>query len=204
MTKDKLLAALFARHCYASEDLNLRVFATVNDSHLPGDILRPNEVPGDKLTVILKLQDPDEPNASYRVRVRGGLVGNGQAPELLDDVEETWIGNTEVTLAIPVDTDLSSYFVIHVLQRKTSNSPCGKNDDVWLAPIWIEQLPVADDAPPDELPVENFPFVASRRSKVYHQSSCSVVAKIKETNLVFFESEEAAREGRRLHNGCPR
>lgn len=204
LTKDKLLAALFARHCYASEDLNLKVFATVNDSHLPGDILRPSEVPGDELTVILKLEDPDEPNATYRIRVRGGLVGNGQTPDLLDDVQETWIGNTEVTLAIPVDTDLSSYFVIHVLQEKTSNSPCGLNDDIWLAPIWIEQPLVADDAQPDELPVENFPFLASRRSKVYHHSSCSVAAQIKETNLVFFESESAAQEGRRLHRGCPK
>ena len=122
----------------------------------------------------------------------------------MDDVQETRIGNTEVTLTIPIDKDLSSYFVIHVLQEKTNNSPCGKNDDIWLAPIWIEQPLVADDARPDELAVENFPFLASRRSKVYHHSSCSVAAQIKETNLVFFESESAAQERRRLHKGCPK
>ena len=34
--------------------------------------------------------------------------------------------------------------------------------------------------------------------------SCSVVAQIKETKLAFFESEEAAKEGRRLHKECPK
>ena len=43
-------------------------------------------------------------------------------------------------------------------------------------------------------------FVGSRRSKVYHVPSCGVVKRIRDYNLVTYDSKPY---GNRLHKGCP-
>ena len=54
---------------------------------------------------------------------------------------------------------------------------------------------------PSREPTTGPAFVGSRKSRVYHYPSCSVIKQIKPDNLVEYAT---APEGKRLHKGCPR
>jgi hypothetical protein len=65
LTKADILQALKSRRVYATEDQNLQVFFTVNGQPL-GSIIR-TQNPQD-LTIDVQVSDPDEPNATYRMK----------------------------------------------------------------------------------------------------------------------------------------
>ena len=69
-------------------------------------------------------------------------------------------------------------------------------DDAWLAPIWVEWT---DDEFNEDVN-EVAKFVGSKNSKIFHHPECSVVGRIKPSNLVNFDSEP---DGKTLHQGCP-
>lgn len=190
LTKDKLLRALADRHCYATEDWNLEIIATVNDAYLPGDILYDDNA--NQITVDLTVRDADEPNASYKINIYGNV--QGEMPAKISDLTDTIDGDGTKQLVIPVEAGIGMLFVIHV--RQTFDDPVNHsaNDDAWLAPIWIEPS-VTDDDPEDSIL-----FVSSKNSSVYHYPSCKVVEKIKAANLRYHEAEP---DTKRLHQNCP-
>lgn len=138
--KPALLAALRARHVYATEDKNLRVLFRANGA-LSGEIA-PLPVIGAELDLTLELSDADEPDADYRVDVfqdrPGGdaarrpvesyrLHGNTNGPHRLDGVRFTGPGD---------------YVLVRVTQYGVGEH--AETDRAWTAPVWFEfATPVA-------------------------------------------------------------
>jgi len=190
LTKEGLLKALMARHCYATEDRNLTILPKVTGSRLPGDIL---PIQGDGvLQLDLSITDPDEPAAAYQLEVWSGVAGSGTAPRRQSGLSQRRDGDGPLTLTLPASEP--AYFVIHVRQE-SATGPCGKSDDAYLAPIWISEV-AGDDHIEDA-----YAFVGSKNSSVYHYPDCRDVARIAAHNLRYYD---AAPEGKRLHQGCPR
>lgn len=122
LTRPALLAALRARHVYASEDTNLRLVARAGDA-LFGDVVGTRPV-----TVTLDLEDPDEPRASYTVEAWRGEVGGAPAAPVV-----TWTvqGDGHHRLDQPVRLDdPRSFFFLRVTQAGTTA------DRAWTAPVW--------------------------------------------------------------------
>jgi hypothetical protein len=87
------------------------------------------------------------------------------------------------------------FFFFKIIQRGDD----GDEDRVWTAPVWFESQSPAPDPVPDENADRT---IASRNSEVFHVSlECLDAQRIKVSNRV---TGAAARQGRRLHEGCPR
>lgn len=193
LTKEKLLRALFDRHCYATEDMNLKALAAVNEKNLPGDILKGQS--GGKMKIELNIEDPDEPNAKYKIETLTGVSCPGGESAVLDSATKERTGNGQVSIEITPEQDIPTYFVVHLIQ--TSDDPVSKcsKDDAWLSPIWIEW-----DELDDHSESSSFAFVGSKNSNVYHYPQCSYAKIIKPQNLVGYNEPP---EGKKLHQGCP-
>ena len=208
-TRDALLAALRARHVYATEDSNLRIIPKVGEAFLPGDVVWLTDA--ETLTVTLEVTDDDEPGATYTVAVYAGSKDSGQKPKKMTKPREKLSGNGTVTLSLPLGVGIAEYFVIQVVQKATDPKAGCPSDEAWLAPIWVEwgdapaspttgaplPGPAVDD---DDTPANAYPFAGSRNSKVYHHSTCKVVQSIAPHNLRYYVT---APDKRRLHTGCP-
>ena len=137
LTKPAIMAALRARHVYATEDRDLRLVATVN-GHLMGSQVTPgNLTPGDPLDLRLVIQDDDEPFALYDVDVYSDVPG-GSPAEVAASVAATGNG----TVAIPgvsFEGD-GQYVFFRITQHPDEDQP---DDHAWTAPVWFEQ-----NAPP--------------------------------------------------------
>lgn len=195
-----LLTALAARHCYATEDMNLRIVPTLAHNRLPGDIIT-GAGDGD-VSVTLAIADDDEANATYKIEVFGGVIGSGSIATKRSDLNATQTGNGSVQLNLKAEADTSIYYVIHVEQSSTDPVNGSTIDDAWLAPIWLDGTvavtssgTVNDDEPAHR-------FVSSRNSKTtYHYPECRVAREIiKNHNDVWHDSEPS---GMTLHKGCP-
>ena len=190
LTRLSLVSALARRHCYATEDRNLTIVAAVNGTHLPGDRLGQAET----LQIDVSMRDPDEPDATYVVRLYRGFMGDDEAPAEIKDVRATREGDGAVTVRLAELSSAPGFYVVKV-EQKSGDPPCGQNDDAWLAPVWVNEL-LQDDAL-----VDSYAFVGSKHTKVYHDPRCADIARIRPENRVHFS---LAPEGRRLHDDCPR
>ncbi len=80
LEKRALLDALRQRHVYATEDRNLRMQFRVA-GELTGRVLDPAPAPREPVEIQWKLEDDDEPDASYTIEVWAGpYVGEATAP----------------------------------------------------------------------------------------------------------------------------
>jgi hypothetical protein len=188
LTKPKLLAALRARHAYATEDKNLRLVFKVN-GQLCGDIL-PAPATNSELQIAYTIRDDDEPDAAYKIEVHSGVVG-GDAVQVVDTVTTT--GNTSSPRTIEdIHYDGGPQFVYFKIIQANED---GKPDRAWTAPVWFE----ASSQSVTNADVSN--YVASKNSSIYHVSSqCHGAKGIKAKNLL---TGAAAMEGRTKHEGCP-
>lgn len=195
LTKANLLDAMRKRHVYATEDKNLSVIIRVND-RLCGDIISPLP-PAGELSITYTIGDVDEPNAEYEIQVWRDAVG-GQPAKLVSAVT-TSAGNGSIE-----DVAFSGeaqYFYFKIIQKDED----GNEDRAWTAPVWFQDAGDPLDSLTDDVtgPAANEAlFVASKRSEVYHVSNeCLDAKRIKPRNLV---TGPNARNGRRLHENCPR
>lgn len=197
LTRDKLLAALAARHCYATEDLNLKIVAAIGTHRLPGDVIGVTD--DGSWTLQLTISDPDEPDAEYTAEVFAGVTGDGVIATKVEDLAQSWSGDGSITFSLSAELDASLYYVVHV--RQTSDDPIngeGKQD-AWLAPIWLDGT-VDQEEIDDDIDNDVNPFVSSKRSKVYHFAECRIALTIKDKNRIEHASQPAEK---RLHKGCP-
>lgn len=214
LTRAKLLAAIDARHVFATEDKNLRVIFRVDD-HLCGDRLPPHEF-GSELKVRFRIEDddPSESQATYRVDVFSGTIRGGVA-RIVDTVQVT--GNTTDGTIEDLRYTGGPQYVFFRVTQILEGEEGGDHDRAWTAPVWFDAprtepgrdadsggvtTPPQPPAGPGSTPEEVTRLVASKRSSSYHLSlECLDAQRIKASNLV---RGEAARQGRTLHPGCPR
>lgn len=128
LTKPALLKAMRDRHTFASEDRNLRVIATLNNS-LFGDVS-----PVGAANVALHVSDADEPSATYRVDVYRGTVQKDQA-RIVQTIElprEQAIGQF-IGFAIDGPLEKDEYVFLRITQTSDNGA-----DRAWTAPVWFD------------------------------------------------------------------
>jgi hypothetical protein len=130
LTKADLLAAMRARHVYATEDKNLKLIFRVN-GQLCGDILAGPPAPGE-LKIEVMISDADEPNAEYAVEVFRGAV-NGPIAEVVKTV--SFRGNVAAGSITGVSFDADQQFVFFRVRQKSAAG----EDQSWTAPVWLEK-----------------------------------------------------------------
>ncbi|HEX6767265.1 MAG TPA: hypothetical protein VF103_17325, partial [Polyangiaceae bacterium] len=137
LTKASLLAALKARHAYATLDKNLRFIAHVmigGQKHLLGDIVPP-PTPGTAFEIQYELSDDDEPTVSYDIDVYSDVIGGPDVAVPVLSLNRS--GNTPPSGAriqgLSVDGP-RRYFLLKVTQRPEH----GSRDVLWTAPVWFD------------------------------------------------------------------
>jgi hypothetical protein len=199
LTKADLLAALKARHVYASTDRNLRFVARVivqNEEHLLGDVIAP-PTSGTPFEISYQLEDADEPQASYRIDVFSDVVGGTDIAEEL--LPEARTGNTASGTPARIQGLMYDGARRYYLIKLTQTNQDDEEDTLWTAPIWFEQ-PSAQPVP-DPGAANEGDFVASKNSGIFHVSGdCRSAKTIKAENRV---AGASAAEGRQQHEGCP-
>jgi hypothetical protein len=187
LTKPKLLAAMRARHAYATEDKNLRLIFKVN-GHLCGDIVPAPET-NSELQITYTIKDDDEPAAAYKIEVHSGVIG-GDAVHVADIVTATGDTSSPGTIQ-DVHYDGGAQFIYFKVIQANED---GIADRAWTAPVWFE---ASLQQPPDN----TTNYIASKNSSVYHVSpDCRFAKSIKASNRI---TGAAAMEGRTKHEGCP-
>lgn len=196
LTKTEILNAIRQRRVYASQDKNLKVWFTVNDSPL-GSVL--SLASGTPLQIKVRLSDSDEPAAQYHVSLRRDVTGGElEAEDELAGADQA--GDGTVTFDQFQHTPEDEYFLIQVVQTGGDGA-----DVVWTAPIWVVGTDGLIDEHPDDnaspAPAHPDDFVWSQNSDVYHLAQCKVVNQIATQNR---RSGHQPPAGKRLHTGCPR
>lgn len=174
LTRDGIMAALRARHTYASEDKNLRVIFRANEA-IGGDIVPPL-TPGAILPLTVEITDPDEPAARYRIDVLSDRPGGDRARRPVESFKLE--GNTAGRYAlegVPFEGP-GQFVLLRIIQtspREGDEEHEEAEDRVWTAPIWFEATataavtlprleivdllpnPVGDDLTGEEITVRN-------------------------------------------------
>lgn len=194
LNRQAILDAMRQRHVYATEDRNLQIVLRVN-GRLCGDVMPPVATPREA-NITFSISDPDEPSADYEIQVWRGTVGGPAARMVTAVVTAEGSGTIE-------DVALSGgpeFFFFKIIQTDIDQDDEDvSEDESWTAPVWFEN-PNTDMLPAGVETTED--FVASRRSKVYHLTAdCLDARRIKASNRI---TGRAAREGRILHDDCPR
>ena len=191
LTKHDVLSALRNRHVYATEDKNLRLVFRVN-GHLCGDRITTPPLLESELSIKFSIRDDDEATADYQVAVYSDTPG-GEVARAVDVISVE--GNTPVNAMDSIEDIHYTGPGQYVFFKITQFDEDGVSDKAWTSPVWFEQA-----GSPTENAEET--FVASKNSEVYHISNeCVDARRIKPANRV---TGEAAKKGRRLHDGCPR
>lgn len=190
LTKANLIGALRSRHVYATEDPNLSIIMRVNN-RLCGDVISPMPAAGE-LSIRYEITDADEPDAEYEIQVWRDAVG-GSLARMVSSVRVDGGSGTVEDVAFSGE---AQFFFFKIIQRNES----GDEDRVWTAPVWFENQSSMPTNPVPDPTADT--TIASRNSEVFHVSlECLDAQRIRVSNRI---TGATARQGRRLHDGCPR
>jgi hypothetical protein len=153
-TRRGIIAALRARHAYASEDRNLRVVFR-SGSALQGDIVPPPPGEHPELPLTVQIVDDDEPDAIYRVDVFKDIAGGPVSHSPVESFE--FVGNQVEPVpleGIRLERE-GEYVFLRIVQQADEDGEQGEHDDehpledtVWTAPIWYESDHFHDERGP--------------------------------------------------------
>ncbi len=134
LRSEALIEAIAARRCYASEDENTQVKFTVN-GQMMGSII--GQAGSASAQIQITVEDQDEPNASYQVRLYyDERIGGSQAQVVENQKRES--GESQMDFVH--SPAAGGYYFVKLTQDGT-----GHKDDIWTAPVWIaaEGVPLA-------------------------------------------------------------
>lgn len=129
LSKEKLLAAIRARHVYATEDENLQVVFRVQ-GQLCGDVLSPPAV-GQELDIQYWIHDSDEPDAGYEVVVYSDVVGGEDVAEIIEEISAEEASADWKRIEDIRYTGGAQYLFFKLTQFNEHQT---RNDRVWTAP----------------------------------------------------------------------
>ncbi|HXI12050.1 MAG TPA: CehA/McbA family metallohydrolase [Thermoanaerobaculia bacterium] len=127
LTKDDILAALKDRRTFATEDENLRVNFSANGVPLGGTAA---STEAETMPLVIAIEDPNEPNASYRVRLFYDDAVGGDLAEVIETID---IAGDQENLTIDHAPSVGGYYFVRVTQDPAGDNP----DDAWTSPIWV-------------------------------------------------------------------
>lgn len=144
LTKPDLLAAMRARHVYATQDRNLRIIVTYN-GELMGTRFQGAQVPavGSRLNIQVDVADDDEPFAFYTFDVFSDVVGGNERAEVVAQFEAD--GDGTFSLDGITYSGGNQYFFIRVAQSDDDGVIV---DSAWTAPVWFEPTAVTPATTP--------------------------------------------------------
>jgi len=134
LTKPAIMAALRARHVYASEDRNLRIIARIG-GHLIGTRVTGTTVPpvGAEIQITIDVRDPDEPGPTYLVEVFSDQIGGNDDANIVRTGTRDGDGSLTITGLRYEGGD--QYVFLRITQQ---HDDVTQGDRVWTAPVWFE------------------------------------------------------------------
>jgi hypothetical protein len=134
LSKAQVVAALRARHAYATEDKNLRIIYRAN-GNLGGDVVAAPS-PGSGLALTVSIADDDEPAAKYRIEVMRDVPGDGEIAKVVArfDVQ----GDVATPMALPGLTFAAKGEYVLLRISQTNATGPNRTDRAWTAPVWFE------------------------------------------------------------------
>ena len=181
-----MLEAIKANRTFASEDKNLAIDFTINDTFMGSNI---NLATDDALEIKVTVRDADEPNSKYTIELIHGHI----SPEDSRNIHYVDVDSEVVDRRsdISAGTYLFNGFIatgkpeFYLLRCKQED-----DDRCWTAPIWINHPKQAENQ-------KMYYWTASGSSKVYHIEGCKTIHAIKAENL---RSGSTPPEGRQQHH----
>ena len=149
LTKPAIMAALRARHVFASEDRNLSIIPRIG-GQLIGTRLTGSAIPavGSELPISVIFSDPDEPQSTYEVQVFSDHIGGNEDADMIRSA--THSGNGTLNIAGVTYTGGRQYIYLKIIQR---DDDVTEGDRVWTAPVWFEggsaNPPASTGGPPN-------------------------------------------------------
>lgn len=135
LTKDGILAALKARRTFATEDENLRVRFTANGAPMGSTA---TTTANGTMPLVIGVEDPDEPDASYRVQI---FYDDGPGGDLAEVIETINVQGNQSNITFDHVPEVGGYYFVKVTQKAGDDNP----DDAWTSPIWVgETAEIAD------------------------------------------------------------
>lgn len=131
LTKDGILAALRARRTFATEDENLRVNFTANGVPMGSTAAPTGE---GTMPITVTIQDPDEPDADYRVQL---FYDDGVGGELAQVIDRSEVRGDQSNIIIDHAPEIGGYYFVKVTQDPGGDNPA----DAWTSPIWVADTP---------------------------------------------------------------
>jgi len=139
LTRDAIMAALRARHTFASDDRNISVIFRSSEA-IGGDII-PAPAPGTTLPLTVQIADPDEPSARYRVDVLSDHPGGERVRRPVESFRIEGNTNGRFPLDGVVADGPGQFVMLRVTQTGPEEGDAEHEeteDRTWTAPIWFE------------------------------------------------------------------
>lgn len=187
-TKSNILQAFRSHKTFVTEDKNLALFLSVNNSPMGSNS---DLSAGSALTLSVSVSDQDEPNSSYEVNLYYGDIqpANSESAtywKATDGLQETLDHDGDGTLTISgyESSGEPEFFYVRVEQAD--------GDRAWSAPVWLNH-PEGSGASAGA----RYVWTKTSSSQVYHYLDCRTASNISPENQVTgFDPPP----GRRLHN----
>lgn len=192
LTKEGIADAFRLYRTFATEDKNLSVSFSINNSFMGSSISAGID---DPLKLEIKVADTDEQSAEYTIEIYGSAIeptSYAQAPKLQaeDGLIETLLmsGNGTATFNLISSGDPQFYY-IKVIEND--------GDRAWTSPIWINHTEsgISHDTP--DTTSARFFWTKNPSSHVYHVAGCSSINSINPSNLM---SGSVPPAGRHQHD----
>jgi hypothetical protein len=131
LTAGAFVDAIRARRTYATEDENARVMFTANGSVM-GSAIEMNGT--DPVRLQIAVEDEDEPDARYRVRLFYDDAIGGNLAAVIEDQSFDGNGSVEFLHA----PRRGAYYFAKLTQEGDDH-----DDDIWTAPVWVGSPAIA-------------------------------------------------------------
>lgn len=133
LSRGGLEEAIHGRHCYATEDGDVEVQLSV-DGKIMGSAV---ELSGTQdVDVTVSFDDPDEPDAQYRVQLfYDDAIGGEKAKQVENELVNSTIDSRTFTRSVVP----GSYLFAKVVQISSEGGQTHA-DDTWTAPLWFVEM----------------------------------------------------------------
>ncbi len=181
LTKEGIAEAFRTYRTFATEDKNLSVVFSINNSFMGSSISADVD---QQLSLEIKVGDIDDHLPEYTIEIYGSSINPksySQAPKLEaeDGLIETLTmsGNGTATFNVVSSGDPQFYY-IKVIEND--------GDRAWTAPIWVNHFEagVPHDAVDTTTTAQLFFWTKNPSSHVFHVAGCSSINSISPSNLM--------------------
>lgn len=142
LSKPAIMAALRARHVYASQDRDLRVLPTIGGALIGSQVVGAAvPAPGTEIPIVVNLRDDGEPGSAYQVEVFSDEIGGDDSANVVRVA--TRQGNGSLSISGVTYNGGAQYVFLRLTQTTPEDVDFDEGDRLWTAPVWFEPGGVA-------------------------------------------------------------